>query len=172
MLQQVTQGLNHLHTLDIVHGDIKPTNILIYVPSRKLGTKIIPILKLAYFGLSKFLKIGDQENTRQWIAPEVCQSNIFDFKVDIWALGLIFGYTLSEGKYPFGNDNKCIDLKEPMMVLVQDDLKQPYRGGFEMIESMLNIEPSKRPTIKEVQESNFFLNHSVIIYAIPNYCNT
>lgn len=33
ILCQVTRGLAHLHELKIVHRDIKPTNLLIFVPS-------------------------------------------------------------------------------------------------------------------------------------------
>ena len=32
VLHQVSKGLAHLHQLTIVHRDIKPTNILIFVP--------------------------------------------------------------------------------------------------------------------------------------------
>ena len=42
ILRQVTQGLSHLHSLGIVHRDIKPTNILIYLPE---GTAK-PLMKL------------------------------------------------------------------------------------------------------------------------------
>ena len=57
------------------------------------------------------------------MAPEVYESNRFDFKVDVWALGLIFGYTLSGGKHPFGDDLITridrIKKKEPMVLTEQ-----------------------------------------------------
>jgi len=56
ILWQMTQGLAHLHSKGIVHRDIKPTNILIYVPpSSENGAAINvePLIKLADFGISK-----------------------------------------------------------------------------------------------------------------------
>lgn len=54
ILRQVTQGLAHLHSKEIVHRDIKPTNILIFVPD---GCRSRPQAKLADFGLSKILSV-------------------------------------------------------------------------------------------------------------------
>jgi len=139
-----------------------------------------PQMKLADFGLSKVLQIdkGDFTNTsvanpsgtQGWMPPEVYEFNRFDFKVDVWALGCIFGYTLSGGKHPYGDGIKRLLLitGKEAMVLVQGDLKEPYSresdGAFELIRSMLEMEPINRPTAREVLESVFF----VAVYTSPS----
>jgi len=50
MLHQLTQGLDHLHKLKIVHRDIKPTNILIFI------NNLQPQIKLADFDIAKMIK--------------------------------------------------------------------------------------------------------------------
>jgi len=55
--RQVTKGLAHLHQLGIVHRDIKPTNILIFVPDGDTE----PQMKPADFDISKILK-NDQDS--------------------------------------------------------------------------------------------------------------
>lgn len=181
ILHQVTQGLAHLHDLDIVHRDIKPTNILIFVSSAEIDK---PKMKLADFGLSKVLKFGKEDftntnmehpnGTKGWLAPEVYELDRYNFKVDIWALGCIFGYTLSIGnKHPFGDD--CnerivrIRRKEPML-MVKEDLKTPYcnRDGatFKLIQTMLEVEPSKRPTITDLFEKSAFFIFNAVIWFI------
>jgi len=180
MLYQVTQGLVYLHYLGIVHRDIKPTNILIFVPSPGEDTDHVagghknkPQIKLADFGLSKVLQtdkddftntsVANPSGTKGWMAPEVYEFNRFDFKVDVWALGCIFGYTLSGGKHPYGEDMKRIlrIIRKEAMILVQEDLKEPYsRDGdsvFELIRSMLEMDPINRPTAGEVLKSAFFV---------------
>ena len=79
ILRQVTQGLAHLHLKGIVHRDVKPTNILIFVPEEGLEAAE-PQIKLADFGLSKALETDrdDYTNTNvtnpngtrgRWMAP-------------------------------------------------------------------------------------------------------
>lgn len=113
ILHQVTKGLAYLHRENVVHGDIKPTNILIFVLElSKMNVK--PKMKLADFGLHRLFEqdqrdftnssITELNSTIGWMAPEKYRFDRFDFKVDIFPLGCIFAYTLSGGKHPFGED--------------------------------------------------------------------
>lgn len=64
--------------------------------------------------------------------------------MDIFALGLVFGYTLSGGKHPFGNDSDewvmRIKNKAPMK-MVRNHLREPYSSegdeAYDLIKSML-----------------------------------
>ena len=169
ILRQVTQGLAHLHLKGIVHRDVKPTNILIFVPEEGLDTE--PQIKLADFGLSKALEtdrddytntnVTNPNGTRGWMAPEMYQLNRIDSKVDIFPLGCIFAYTLTEGKHPFGDDP---DLRigrikqKGAMILIQTDLKNDStEEAFELIKTMLDMDPANRPTADEVLNGPFFL---------------
>jgi len=155
--------------LGIVHRDLKPVNILIYIPpSEENEEHKPPIIKLADFGISKALNpdkedftntsVTNPNGTRGWMAPEVYELKRFDFKVDVWALGLIFGYTLSGGKHPF-EPNKPIT-KRMRMKLVRNDLKEPYSSennkAFDLIKSMIAMNPKKRPTVQDIVNSLFF----------------
>jgi len=150
ILRQVTRGLAHLHEKKIVHRDIKPTNILIFLISED-RTK--PVMKLADFGISKMLKsdkddftntsVTNPNGTRGWMPPEVYELDRFEFSVDIWALGCIFAYILSGGKHPFGEnaDERIARIRKAgSMVLIKEDLKDTYRENpfvFELLKSML-----------------------------------
>ena len=48
VLYQITAGLNQLHSLGIVHGNLKPSNILVSFPK---GNGTEPMIKLADFGI-------------------------------------------------------------------------------------------------------------------------
>ncbi|KAL8743975.1 MAG: hypothetical protein Q9190_003730 [Brigantiaea leucoxantha] len=82
-LKQITSGLHHLHTLKIVHRDIKPQNILVSAPKIFPGNPSAsqaPRLLISDFGLCKKLE-GDQNSFRAttahaagtsgWRAPEL-----------------------------------------------------------------------------------------------------
>ncbi len=186
ILFQVTRGLAHLHRLNIVHRDIKPTNILIFVPD---GDVDEPLMKLADFGISKSLNTDKKDftntsltnpsGTKGWMAPEVYQLKRFDYKVDIFPLGCIFAYTLSGGKHPFGDDpdrRSFLIKEEKPMLMVQQDLIKPYNysedgEAFELIKSMLEIDPSKRPTAGNVLDSDFLKMLSVTMDSFSKHSN-
>jgi len=168
ILRQVTQGLVHLHSKGIVHRDIKPTNILIFVPA---GCRTRPQVKLADFGLSKSLSaerddytntsVTNPSGTKGWMAPELYELDRFDNKVDIFPLGCIFAYTLTGGKHPFGEDTneRIVNIKRrELMIFVQNDLNEPYfsESVFESIKVMLEMVPENRPTAEEVLSNCFF----------------
>jgi len=149
-------------------------------PCQKAGDGRKPLIKLADFGLSNLLKSdrtdftksngnpnGDPSGTNGWTAPELYDKFIirYDFKVDIFPLGCIYGYTLSGGKHPFGikDDHSCelsvrIKNKESML-LVHEDLKEPYSNDgseFALIQTMLDMDHKKRPTADQILMSEFF----------------
>lgn len=152
----------------MIHRDITPKNILIFVPDDE-GAKLMlkPLVKLADFGLSKLLKpkqdditnsnVTNPSGTRGWMAPEMYKSTRYNFKVDIFPLGCIFAYTLNGGKHPFGDDadERSYKIKNQIsMQLVLDDSKND--SAFELIQSMIEFEPQKRPTSEQVLSHSFF----------------
>jgi len=171
ILHQVTKGLEYLHSLNIVHRDIKPTNILFF--AMKNG---ITQFKLADFGLSRVLKRSQEEiedltnskpssprGTRGWMAPELYDSSRYDCKVDIFPLGCVFAYTLTGGQHPFGNDQyeRMIRVKSRKpMLLNQEKLKKPFcedHLAFELIRAMVKMDPAERPPVELVLNNAFFL---------------
>lgn len=83
VLKQITAGLRYLHSLKIVHRDIKPQNILVSAPKKLPALPDLfqpPRLLISDFGLCKKLE-GDQSSFRAttahaagtsgWRAPEL-----------------------------------------------------------------------------------------------------
>lgn len=96
-LKQLTQGLHHIHSLKILHRDLKPDNILLTKDGKA---------KITDFGVSKEsvisnLSIKTTTGTPLYMAPEVLLRKKYDAKCDIFSLGLI-AYELCERVLPFG----------------------------------------------------------------------
>lgn len=92
---QITLSLLSLHSKRILHRDVKTQNILI-----KEG-----VLKLGDFGISRTLEedLDKAETicgTPYFMPPEVCNNHPYDFKADVWAMGVIV-YELITLRKPF-----------------------------------------------------------------------
>ncbi len=100
LLQQVATALDHIHEHGLVHGDVKPANILV------ANTLKGPVAKLADFGLAG--KGADlRGGSLNYLAPEQLERLNFpekevtvDSRADQYALGVV-AYELLVGALPY-----------------------------------------------------------------------
>uniref|UniRef100_A0A8H8CHN7 non-specific serine/threonine protein kinase n=1 Tax=Psilocybe cubensis TaxID=181762 RepID=A0A8H8CHN7_PSICU len=92
IIAQIATGLATLHSIGVIHNDLKPANIL-FTPT---GT-----IKLTDFGLSHCtatmaplhrdtVYASRAVGTRGYMAPEKVRTRGYSYPVDYWALGCIF----------------------------------------------------------------------------------
>jgi serine/threonine protein kinase len=88
VMVQIALGVKYLHDHNIIHGDIKPSNILIFKSRKNIH------VKLSDFGLSYFCFTGriytNDAYTCGFKPPEIFSSQSYSFSSDIWALGQTF----------------------------------------------------------------------------------
>lgn len=96
--QQMGDGLKILQSHHIIHRDLKPENILLS------GKESDVVLKIADFGLSRRVLPDNYVETvcgsPFYMAPEVLQFQRYDYKVDMWSVGVIL-FELLNGYPPF-----------------------------------------------------------------------
>lgn len=79
---QICKGLKALHDMKILHRDLKSANVFL----NKDGT-----VKLGDLNVSKVAKMGlvhTQTGTPYYASPEVWEDKSYDFRSDIWSLGV------------------------------------------------------------------------------------
>jgi len=117
ILVQVLRGIEFLHSNRIIHGDIKPENILmtrrgVYLPSTDMVSPLGCIFKICDFGSSQLVPLqagndmlsGVKVGTIGYMAPEVMNydgsGGKIGFESDMWSLGILL-YVLLSGELPF-----------------------------------------------------------------------
>ena len=107
---QILKGVQCLHKYGIIHRDIKSANIMVsedYLDDSK-GTPKNSV-KIVDFGLSrilgKFEFSEDPYGSLCFKAPELIKHMKYNFKVDIWAVGITLFYIIY-GELPFEKGGK------------------------------------------------------------------
>ena len=150
---QIIKALKYLHSHRIIHRDLKLGNLFI---NEKME------LKVGDFGLATKLEFDGERKrtvcgTPNYIAPEILEGKTgHSFEVDIWSLGVII-YTLIIGKPPFETNN----VKETYKRIKNDNYSFPENAlisepSKELIQSILVLDPNKRPNLDQILVSDFF----------------
>jgi len=162
---QICQALAHLHDRGVLHGDIKPSNILLSEDQ----------IKIVDFGLAQ-PRAGKRDKpiggTLPYLAPEILSGGNPTARSDLYSLGILL-YELSTGKRPFEITDfptalKAHHLETPIHPsLLSSTL--PAAWG-ELILRLLNKDPKDRPeeAATVIREINLSFGKSFPLETIPS----
>ncbi|KFM82696.1 Myosin light chain kinase, smooth muscle, partial [Stegodyphus mimosarum] len=100
-VRQICEGVEYMHSKNILHLDMKPENILCVT---RTGNQI----KIIDFGLARKYepekKLQVLFGTPEFVAPEVVNFDKVSYTTDMWSVGVIC-YVLLSGLSPFMGDS-------------------------------------------------------------------
>lgn len=156
LFKVITFSFHALEVSGIIHGDVKPENILLKRVNNHFVSKLID-LESAFF-VSDPPEKGSIVGTDPYSSPEMIDYNdedneitgeVLSTKSDIFSLGVIL-HELMTGEYPKSNN---VDEYAFEIVKASKQLSFPQNLSCqlkELIKSMLSINPNDRPTIDKV----------------------
>lgn len=149
--EQISEALEHAHTHNLIHCDIKPHNILLKANGQ---------VKVADFGIARAATSstmtygGNVVGSVHYISPEQAQGNAITPKSDIYSLGVVI-YEMLTGQVPFkGESAVSIALKhlqeKPIPI---HDLRPDVPPVVEAIVlKAMDKDPQKRFTSRQIIE--------------------
>ncbi|MGI8978602.1 MAG: protein kinase domain-containing protein [Pirellulaceae bacterium] len=167
IVRQAAEGLEHAHAQGVIHGDLKPSNLIID------ASGVVKILDLGLARLTETAPavVGDESTevatlaAQSFHAPEQVGQHQVSPLVDIFSLGGILFYSLS-GKPPLGNVKQAQDVKNACpaasdelaelcaRMLSGDPVVRPQsaRGVIEGLDAAARAKP--KPAAKEEKKSS------------------
>ena len=131
IFKQILSGLLYLHSNFVFHRDIKPDNILIDNENN---------IKITDFGFTAYFLEGDpilstnntRVGTKAYAAPEVQKHEPYNYKCDIYSLGLTIWYLMN---FELPPNQKNINFYNKNLV--------------DLVKSMIRDSPIERPTAEQ-----------------------
>ncbi|WFD44407.1 non-specific serine/threonine protein kinase [Malassezia psittaci] len=160
--RQVIFGIGYCHQFSICHRDLKPENLLLD------GSRTT--VKVADFGMAALQPMEKMLETScgspHYASPEIVSGKSYDgTSSDIWSCGIIL-FALLCGRLPFDDPN------------IQTLLSKVRTGKFTMpehlepdaqnlIARMLEVNPQRRATMREICAHPWFTNYGALSSANP-----
>jgi len=142
---QICLAIKHTHDKKILHRDLKSQNIFL----TKRG-----IVKLGDFGIARVLSHTRSAaktvvGTPYYLSPEIIKSEAYNFKSDIWSLGVLL-YEMAALQPPF-NAQSLHQLAQKIIQGKYSKLPNHFSPQFDqLIKHMLQRDPAARPTIHQI----------------------
>eukprot|EP00043_Microstomoeca_roanoka_P013011 m.127099 g.127099 ORF g.127099 m.127099 type:complete len:475 (+) comp15647_c0_seq1:172-1596(+) len=161
-LRQLASALEYLHSLQIAHFDLKPSNLLVYLRG---STRF---LKVADFGFA--CRIGENsfhESLRGsplYLAPEMLCAKKYDARADLWSIGVIL-FEVLFGRAPFHSETYLELIKK---ITSKQEIKIPHEPRIsshckDLLHRLLQRNPDKRLSF-----DNFFKHAFVDLDHVPS----
>ncbi|CAG9855435.1 unnamed protein product [Phyllotreta striolata] len=152
LMKQLISALVYLHSMSIMHGDVKPENIIV------IRIDPDPLIKLSDFGLAEIFFNCDEKGKKigsfLYMAPELHLGFPYDLSTDLYSAGVVM-YELLYGRTPFPSqatkDNyiqllrKRIPIQYPQVITAQLSTT-----CVNLLQSLLQYDKQKRPSSEEL----------------------
>src|SRR5512133_1756649 len=160
-------GLEAVHELGIVHGDLTPTNM--FISSPRSGTRI---LKLLDVGAARVIRGASSDgpepkaSTLRYMSPEAAMGGSIDIRSDVFSAGAVL-YRMLTGRGPY---DEVLEKERQLDALVRAELPRPSQFLEKplprTLEALVMRALTKSPTDRYPSAGEFA--QSLFEFAVPS----
>lgn len=154
-IQQIFEGVGHIHSMNILHLDIKPENILMVYPPRDE-------IKICDFGFCQEIDTSRHQysmfGTPEFVAPEIVHQEPVTVATDIWAVGVV-AFLCLVCRCPFvGETDRAtlVRVGEGTLNWAAPDIMYRSPEAKNFLHMVLQPDPEKRPSAFECLSHEWF----------------
>ncbi|KAA6383838.1 MAG: putative CMGC family protein kinase [Streblomastix strix] len=174
IMYQLLEGMKAIHSVNLIHRDIKTDNILMQCTDPNIGV----LLKITDFGLTKLIQKDNLEKlnngTPLFLPPEILiDGKVGDNKIDMWSVGIIIN-PFPSGSYSELIENIQKDITCPLeLKTTSDEIEQAFtpilgynynkkdsnqdkQQYWSLLQGLLQRDPNKRLSAEDALKHPFF----------------
>ncbi|GAA6070914.1 obscurin, partial [Tachysurus ichikawai] len=154
-IQQILEGVGYIHSMNILHLDIKTDNILMVSTEGE-------DLKICDFGFCQEIDPSRHQysiyGTPEFVAPEIIHQESVTAATDIWSVGVV-AYLCLTGHCPFLGENDRVTLlkvAEGLLYWNLPEITSLSEQAQDLLHGLLQPDPKTRPSALECLDYMWF----------------
>ncbi|KAL0109706.1 hypothetical protein PUN28_014617 [Cardiocondyla obscurior] len=170
VMRQLASAIRYMHSRGVVHRDLKPENIVYVHPGEDSSVKIVD------FGFARMKNSCEPLHTPcftlPYAAPEVVANQEYDESCDMWSLGTILYFMLSDNP-PFRTDtpNVAMRIKTGEINFDSETWSHVSSGAKQVMKGLLMIDPNNRLTAASLVYHPWLTMHDTTILPVTPSSN-
>ncbi|KAH7719910.1 peripheral plasma membrane protein CASK-like isoform 1 [Aphelenchoides avenae] len=161
-VKQLTEAIRYMHSLSIVHRDIRPHNILLANKENNAP------LKLRGFGIAYKLPSDSAKcppgriGIPPFMAPEVVSGQPYGSKADMWSIGVVL-YVLLCGRLPFSGPQEHIFecITEGKYSLMDSSWAKVSDSAKDLVTRLLTVDENERISAEQCLAHSWIADRSL-----------